>query len=109
MHDKTEHVIHMVNLKQALNHGLVFKKIHRMSKLNQNAWLKPYNINIKWNMYFFKLMNNAVFGKTMKNVENIEILNLVLEPNYHNTKLFTEDLLAREMKKKQKKNRNTYE
>ena len=60
-------------------------------------------------MYFFKLMNNAVFGKTMKNVENIEILNLVLEPNYHNTKLFTEDLLAREMKKKQKKNRNTYE
>ena len=53
-------------------------------------------------------MNNAVFGKTMKNVENIEILNLVLEPNYHNTKLFTEDLLAREMKKK-KTNRNTYE
>ena len=32
----------MVNLKQALNHGLVFKKNHRMSKLNQNAWLKPY-------------------------------------------------------------------
>ena len=25
---------------------------------------------------FFKLMNNAVFEKTMKNLENIEILNL---------------------------------
>ena len=45
-------------------------------------------------------MNNVVFGKTMKNVESIAILNLVLEPNYHTTKLFTEDLLAREMKKK---------
>ena len=42
MHDKSEYVVHMVNLKQALNHGLVFKKNHRMSKLNQNAWLKPY-------------------------------------------------------------------
>ena len=42
LHDKSEYVVHMVNLKQALNHGLVFKKNHRMSKLNQNAWLKPY-------------------------------------------------------------------
>ena len=26
LHDKTEYVIHIRNLKQALNHGLVFKK-----------------------------------------------------------------------------------
>ena len=26
LHGKTEYVIHMTNLKQALNHGLVFKK-----------------------------------------------------------------------------------
>ena len=30
------------NLKQALNHGLVLKKVHRVIKFNQNAWLKPY-------------------------------------------------------------------
>ena len=30
------------NLKQALNHGLVFKKVHKVIKFNQNAWLKPY-------------------------------------------------------------------
>ena len=28
--------------KQALNHGLVLKKVHRVIKFNQNAWLKPY-------------------------------------------------------------------
>ena len=34
--------MHIINLKQASNHGLVLKNIHRMIKFNQNAWLKPY-------------------------------------------------------------------
>ena len=42
LHDKTEYVIHIKNLKQAFNNGLVFKKVHRVIKCNQNAWLKPY-------------------------------------------------------------------
>ena len=42
LHDKTEYVIHFRNLKQALNHGFVLKKVHRVIKFNQNAWLKPY-------------------------------------------------------------------
>ena len=42
LHDKTEQVMHIINLKQASNHGLVLKNIHRMIKFNQNAWLKPY-------------------------------------------------------------------
>ena len=33
LHDKNEDVIHIRNLKQALNHGLIF---------NQKDWLKPY-------------------------------------------------------------------
>ena len=41
LHDKTEYVIHITNLKQALNHGLVFEKIDRVIKFNQNTWLKP--------------------------------------------------------------------
>ena len=40
--DKTEYFIHIRNLKQALNHGLVLKKIDRVIKINQIAWLKPY-------------------------------------------------------------------
>ena len=48
--DKTEYFIHIRNLKQALNHGLVLKKIDRVIKINQIAWLKPYvdmNIDLK--------------------------------------------------------------
>ena len=30
------------NLKQALNYGLVLKKVHILSKFNQNPWLKSY-------------------------------------------------------------------
>ena len=61
--------------------------------------------------YFFKLMNNAVFGKTMENVRKHRDMTLVTterrrnylvsEPNYHTTKFFTENLLAIEMKKTQ--------
>ena len=38
LHDKTEYVIHIRNLKQALNHVLVLKKIHRVIKFNQKIW-----------------------------------------------------------------------
>ena len=58
---------------------------------------------------FFKLMNNFVFRKTMKNVRkhrDIKLvtteekrIKLVSEPNYHTTKYFSKDLLAIEMKK----------
>ena len=41
-HDKTEYIIPIRNLKQALNNGLVLKKVYRVIKFNQNAWLKPH-------------------------------------------------------------------
>ena len=75
LHDKTEYFIHIRNLKQAFNNGLVLKKVHRVIKFNENSWLKPYidmNTDLrkmqKTKKDFFKLMNNAVFGKTTENV-----------------------------------------
>ena len=111
--------MHIRNLKQALNHGLVFKKVNRAIKRNQDAWLKPYidmNTDLRkiakndFEKDFFKLMNNVVFGKTMEKVgthgdtklvtKERRTKYLVSEPNYHSTKFFTENLLAIEMKKK---------
>ena len=61
---------------------------------------------------FFKLMNNAVFGKTMENVRKHRDIKsvaadkrrnqLVSEPNFYTTKWFSENLLTIEMKKKSK-------
>ena len=36
------YVVHIKALKQALNHGLILKQVHRVIQFNQKAWLKPY-------------------------------------------------------------------
>ena len=40
--DKEKYVIHIRALKQALNHGLKLKKVHRVIQFKQEAWLNPY-------------------------------------------------------------------
>ena len=40
--DKEKYVVHIRALKQALNHGLILKKVHRVIQFNQEEWLKPY-------------------------------------------------------------------
>ena len=64
--------------------------------------------------HFLKLMNNAVFGKTMENVRKHRDLKLaktdkrrnqlVSEPNYDTKRQFSENLIAIEMKKNKSKN-----
>ena len=120
LHNKTEYVVHIRNLKQALNHGLVLKKLHRVFKFNQKSWLKPYidlNTNLRkaaknnFEKDFSKLTNNSVFGKIMANVRKHRDITLartdkrknylVPEPNYHTAKCFTENLFAIKMIKTQ--------
>ena len=94
LHGKTEYVIHIRNIKEALNHRLILKKAHRVIKFNQNTLLKSY-IDMKTKLRhkaknnfakdFFKLMNNAAFGKTMKDMmkhRNIELVTIVRRKKY---------------------------
>ena len=118
VHNKENYVVHIRALKQALNYGLILKKVHKVIQSNQKAWLKPYiDMNTKLRIKaknefekdFFELMNNAVFGKTMENVRKHRDIKLVTtdkwrnqllsEPNYHTAKYFLENLLTIEMKK----------
>ena len=105
-------------MNQALKHGLVLKKVHRVIRFDQSPWMKPYiDMNTELRMKanndfekdFFKLMNNSVFGKTIENVRKRKDIKLVtnkqaymkqvMKPNFKSDICFSENLMACEMGK----------
>ena len=115
---KKKYVVHYRNLQQYLEMGLVLKKVHRGIQFYQSTWMKPYikkNIKLRkeakndFEKDFFKLMNNAVFGKTIENIrkrQNVELvdnrkkaLKFSTKPNFDRVTIFDEHLIAVHMKK----------
>ena len=116
--DKKNYIVHINVLKQALDHGLKLRKVHRVIEFEQEAWLKEYiDVNTElrkkatndFEKDFFKLMNNAVSGKTTENVRkhrHIKLVKsdkkrnkLVSEPNFYTMKLTDNNLAIIEMRK----------
>ena len=116
--DKEKYVVHIKTLKYYVEKGLVVKKIHRIIKFHQREWLKPwidFNTNKRkeaksdFEKDMFKLMNNAVYEKTMENVRNHMDFELVStqerlqkcvnNPNYKNRHIINETLVGVEKTK----------
>ena len=89
--DKKNYLVHYRMLKFHVRHGMVVDKIHEIISFKQSNWLKKY---IKFNTQkrnktkndfekdFYKLLNNAFYGKTMENVQNRLGLNFFKKDEY---------------------------
>ena len=77
--DKKKYLVHYRMLKFYVRHGMVVEKIHEIISFKQSKWLEKY-INLftekrnkaknKFEKDFYKLLNNAFYGKTIENVRN---------------------------------------
>ena len=119
LNNKEKYVVHRETLKEYESLGLKITKIHRGIKFEESKWLKPYidfNTELRaeakndFEKDFFKLMNNAVFGKTMENIRKRvdirlvtnkkEARKLIKQPNYQHRTIFSKNLAAIHMKRK---------
>lgn len=113
LNSRKNYVVHYLALKQALEHGVVLKKINRALRFRQSPWLRPYiehNTKLRtvatttFEKDLYKLYNNSVFGKTMENVRNRmnmklvcdadEIEKLISRPDFIDRTIYAENLAA---------------
>lgn len=120
LRDKNFYFCHIKNLQQAINNGVQVVKVHKVVSFKHDYWLKPYidfNTQLRASSdseskkNFFKLMNNAVFGKSMENVfkqskfkpvasDDTDTINkLHGDPKYISSENYTDNILIFEMKK----------
>ena len=74
---KYNYVVPYRNLQYYLSQELILKKVHKILKFEQSAWMKPYidfntqerkEATNEADKNVFKLLNNAVYGTAMENM-----------------------------------------
>ena len=89
--DKKNYLVHYRMLKFYIRHGMIVDKIHNIISFKQSRWLEKYIsfITQKRNKAkndfekdFYKLLNNAFYGKTMENVRNRLKIKFIKKDDY---------------------------
>ena len=89
--DKKNYLIHYRMLKFYLRHGMIVDKVHDIISFKQSKWLEKYiNFNTQkrnqtvndFEKDFYKVLNNAFYGKAMENVRNRLKINFIKKDNY---------------------------
>ncbi|XP_051168412.1 uncharacterized protein LOC127286142 [Leptopilina boulardi] len=109
---KEKYVIHYRTLKQVLANSVKLVKIHRVLPYIDYNTIMRTNAKNEFEKNLFKLMNNAVYGKTMENVRkhvDVKLVTkwfvrygaeaLIARPNFHSRSIFDENLVAIELHK----------
>ena len=111
--NKSRYVLHYRHFQLYLKSEMKLTKVHRIVKLKLSNWLKKridFNENrrkdavISFEKYFFKLMINSIYGKTMENLRkriNVRLVNnakdckkYVSKPSFFSQKIFNKHLVA---------------
>ena len=89
--DKKFYLIHYRMLKFYIRHGMVVDKVHNIISFEQSKWLEKYfSFNTQkrnkakndFEKDFYKLLNNAFYGKTMENVRNRLKIKFIKKDDY---------------------------
>ena len=89
--DKKNFLIHYRMLKFYIRHGMIVDKIHNIISFRQSRWLEKYiSFNTQkrnkakndFEKDFYKLLNNAFYGKTMENVRNRLKIKFIKKDDY---------------------------
>ena len=119
--DKKNYIMHYRNLQQAIKLGLKLENVNKVLQFRQEAWMKNYiDENTKrrakskndFEKEFYKLMNNAVYGRQLENTRkhvNIELIlndgarlkRYINKPTFKSFSIFNENLVAVHMHKKE--------
>ena len=107
--EQKNYILHYRVLKFYLTQGMILKRVNRIVSFKQKKWLSPYielNTNNRmkattdFERDYFKLLNNAFFGKTCENIRNRKDIHIVSDPEtgakLHNKPNFQSEVILDE-------------